>query len=345
MAPISANSAENGATSDFFPFGARLAPFVGMSAKPVDKIAAKLAVCAAGRLGLFTRFQARHLGLSDDQLDRRAAAGIYERLGGGVFAVAGAPNSWERRALAGLLGVGPLARLSHRAAAHVLGFDGFGECPIEVTVPRGMRSRTRLAVVHRTTYLHPLDGIRVGRFPVTSGARTIIDLCAVGATEDELSASMGSAARDGYTSEIFLRKRLADMRGPGRHGIRIIDRVLEGPIAHSHLERVFLRLVREAGIDVPETQITIRGERVMRVDCIWEDAKVIDEVMGHRFHVTREDLQRDAQRRDELQELGYMVIEFTASALATRPVQCMAQLRRNLIRRRALLASGTDLRG
>lgn len=294
----------------------------------------KLAAVAAGKLGLFTLQDARRVGFSDDQLYRRVQAGTYRRLGGGVFAVNGLPSMWERDALAALFAVGPLARLSHRAAAHALGFDGFGECPIEVTVPRGVRTRTDLALVHSTTHLHPLDGIQLGRFPVTSGARTIIDLCAVGATEDELSAALGSAMRDGYTSDVFLRKRLEAMRGSGRHGIRLLDEVLEGPIAHSHLERVFLRLVREAGLDGPQTQITIRGERVMRVDCIWEDAKVIVEVMGHRFHVTREDLQRDAQRRNELQEMGYMVIEFTASALARRPVQCMAQLRRNLLRRR-----------
>ena len=309
-----------------------------MRTKPDEKLAAKLAAFAVGRLGLFTRSDARRLGLSDDQLDWRVRAGIYQRLGGGVFAVAGCPDSWERRALAGLLAVGPLAKLSHRAAAHLLGFDGFGECPIEVTVPRGMRSRTNLALVHRTYYLHPLDGIRVRRFPVTSGARTIIDLCATGVTTDELMAAAGSAVRDGYTSEVFLRKRLAAMRGPGRHGIRLLDEALDGPIAHSHLERLFLRLVREAGIDAPETQVTIRGERVMRVDCIWEDAKVIVEVMGHRFHVTREDLQRDAQRRNELQEMGYLVIELTTLDLVHRPVQSMARVRRNLLRRRAAAA-------
>lgn len=305
-----------------------------MRENPTTKLAAK----ASGQLGLFTRAQARQLNVTDRQLDRRVAAGVYESWGSRVFGIVGVPSTWEQRALAGLLAVGPRARLSHRAAAHVLGFDGFGECAIEVTLPRRMRSRTQLASVHRTYYLHPLDGIRVGRFPVTSGARTIIDLCAVGATGNELSAAIGSATRDGFTSEVFLRKRLGAMRGPGRHGIRLLDRVLQGPIAHSHLERVFVRLVRNAGIDAPETQVAIRGERVMRVDCVWEDAKVIVEVMGHRFHVTREDLQRDAQRRNELQEIGYMVIEFTASALATRPVQCMAQLRRNLIRRRSAAA-------
>ncbi len=295
----------------------------------------RLAAVAAGKLGLFTLADARKVGLSDDQLYARLRWGVYERLGNRVFAISGIPYTWERNALAALLAVGPLARLSHRAAAHVLGFDGFGECPIEVTVPRGIRPRTDLTVVHSTSSLHPLDGITIGRLPVTSGTRTIIDLCASPASDRELEAAIGSCMRDGRTSELFLRKRLSSMRGSGRAGVRLLDRVLEGPMAHSHLERAFLRLVREAGIEAPRTQVTIRGERVMRVDCIWEDAKLVVEVMGHRFHVTKEDLQRDAQRRNELQELGYMVIEVTAEDLARRPVQTIGRVRRNLRRRLA----------
>lgn len=53
----------------------------------------------------------------------------------------------------------------------------------------------------------------MNRFRVTSGARTIIDLCASGIGEARLGAAIGSALRDGYTSEPFLRHRLAALRG------------------------------------------------------------------------------------------------------------------------------------
>lgn len=272
--------------------------------------------------------------MSAEQLERRVAMGTYERVARGVFAVAGVPWTWERQAQAALLFAGPLARLSHRAAAHVLGFDGFGECSIELTVPRGRQVRTALAVVHSTTYLHRLDGVRVGRFPATSGARTIVDLCAVGASADELSAAIGSAVRDGHTSLVFLRQRLANLRGSGRHGVGLLDAVIEGPIAHSHLERAFLKLLIVAGIPLPETQVIFDGEgKVIRVDFYWPLARVVVEVMGHRFHVTREQLQRDAHRRTELQEMGELVIEFTTDDVATRPVRCMARVKRNLLAR------------
>ncbi len=276
--------------------------------------------------------------MTDRQLHRRVAVGLYEHLGSSVFAVAGVPWTWERRAHAALLAAGPLARLSHRAGAHQLGFDGFGECPIEVTLPRGLKSRTRLAVVHQTSYLHPLDGISVRRLPVTSGARTIVDLCASEATDDELGSAVGSAIRDGYTSMEFLRKRILNLRGPGRRGIRVLDGVLEGPIGDSHLEREFLKLVRAAGIRDPETQVVFDGERIIRVDTLWRPERVVAEVMGHRFHSTREELQRDAQRRNELQEIDHRVLEFTTMDVARRPAYCMARLRRNLLARAALAA-------
>jgi len=269
--------------------------------------------------------------MSDDQLGRRVARGLYERVGAGVFAVAGVAWTWERHARAALLGVGPLACLSHRAAAHFLGFEGFGECPIEVTVPRGRRARTELAIVHTTTHLHPLDGIQRRGFPLTSGARTVIDLCASDVSEDQLGAAAGSAVRDGHTSEAFLRKRLASFRGC--RGIRLLDLVLDGPIAHSYLERHFLRLVGAARLPMPRTQVTFNGERVIRVDAVWEDAKLVVEVMGHRIHCTREDHQRDAQRSNELQEIGYMVIELTTLDLVRRPQYSVGKVRRNLAAR------------
>ncbi len=201
-------------------------------------------------------------------------------------------------------------------------------------MPRGCHPRTDLATVHTTTALHPLDVMNVRRFRVTSGARTIVDLCASGVNEDEATAAIGSAMRDGYTSQAFLQKRMGDLRGPGRHGVVFLDRVLSGPIAHSHLEREFLKLVRAAGIHEPETQVIFDGERVIRVDTLWRPERVIAEVMGHRFHVTSEQLQRDAQRRGELQEIGNLVLEFTTPDVARRPAYCMATLRRNLLARR-----------
>jgi hypothetical protein len=159
--------------------------------------------------------------------------------------------------------------------------------------------------------LEPIDVVVLAPFLVTSGARTVIDV-ATTASEAELLAAIGSAVRDGWTSERFLRRRFAALRGPGRHGAALLARVLDEPVGHSELERHFLRLVARGGLPRPTTQRTFRGERTIRVDAIWEPQRVIVEVLGHRFHCTALDLQRDAQRRNELQAMAYVVLEFTA---------------------------------
>jgi hypothetical protein len=293
-----------------------------------------LASLASTQVGLFTLDQALAVGLTHHQLAHALRSGRLERVARAVYSMPGHGPSWERDVLAAVMAAGPGAVASHTTAATLLGFDGFGPAPVEVTVPRGRRARITLARVHTSEVLPPLDVVRVARFRVTSGARTLVDLGhRVG--EDVLAAAVGSALRDGWTSEAFLRRRLGGLAG--RRGVGALRRALEGPIAHSHLERRFLALIEGAGLPLPRTQVTYRGERVMRVDAVWEEAWLVAELMGHRFHATAEDLQRDAQRRNELQSIGFEVLEFTSLDLDRHPASVVSRMARTLIRRRDAL--------
>ncbi len=285
---------------------------------------------ATPQRGLLTGAQARAAGLSSAQLSHRVLRGNLVRLGGGVLAIAGVELTWERLLLAALLAAGPGAVVSHRSAACVLGFDGFDHGPVEVTVPRQRRpAMPARAKLHRALRLEPIDVVTVPPLRLTSGARTIIDLATL-ATEHQLTAAIGSAIRDGWTSEAFLRRRFQALRGPGRHGAALLSSVLDGPVGDSELERRFLRLVERGGLPRPTTQRTFRGDRTIRVDAIWERHRLVAEVMGHRFHCTALDLQRDAQRRNELQAIGLDVLEFTAHAIGREPEQVIEMLRRRL---------------
>ena len=53
-----------------------------------------------------------------------------------VFAIAGSPNSIERRQMSGLLCLGPTAAISHEAAARLHGFDRCRPDIVEFTMPR-----------------------------------------------------------------------------------------------------------------------------------------------------------------------------------------------------------------
>jgi hypothetical protein len=291
----------------------------------------RLAAIASTQRGLITTAQAGAAGLTFAQVAHRVRRGSLERLGGGVLAIAGHPLTWERQVLAALLAAGPGAAISHRAAARLLGFDGFGEGPIDVTVPRGCRPALPVgARLHTMTGMERFDCVRLEPFTVTSGALTIVHLAAT-CRSDQLAAAIGSAIRDGWTSEAFLRRRFTALRGPGRHGAVVLAKVLDEPVGHSELERRFLTLVARAGLPRPTTQRTFHGERTVRVDAIWEPQRIIVEVLGHRFHCTALDLSRDAQRRNELQGLGFDVLEFTAHDISHEPERVVAVLRRRLV--------------
>jgi hypothetical protein len=63
---------------------------------------------------------------------------------------------------------------------------------MEVSVPKGRRLRTTKLTVHRTDQLHRIDRTLRDRIPITTPARTLIDLASV--LDEE---SLESAVEDG----------------------------------------------------------------------------------------------------------------------------------------------------
>jgi very-short-patch-repair endonuclease len=235
------------------------------------------------------------------------------------------------RLMVAVLDLGPSAIVSHRAAAALHRFDGYAPGPVEVTLDRSGRSATRDWTVHTTKVLTRGDRARVGSFPCTSATRTIIDLAR---TEQPraLELAVGSALREGLTSPSFLRRRLTELRGPGRYGVRMLDELLGAGIAHSPLERAFLDLVRGARLPTPTCQRIFRkdGRTIARVDFSFNAWRVLVEVSGRRGHSSDAERAKDARRRNELQAMGFLVLEFTFDDVTKRPDYVLETLRRHL---------------
>ena len=53
------------------------------------------------------------------------------------------------------------------------------------------------------------------------------------------------------------------------------------------------------------------GDRVVRVDCHFPAADVVVELLGYRFHRTRTQMNRDAERHNALLAAGKRVYQFT----------------------------------
>ena len=185
--------------------------------------------------------------------------------------------------------------------------------------------------VHTSGTLDRIDRCAIGVFRCTTASRTIIDLARI-ASPSELERAIDSAIRDGLSSPGFLRRRLSDLRGSGRAGVRLLDELLVDSGGHSDLERVFLRLVREAGLPRPTCQRIFRrdGKTLARVDFSFEPQPVIAEVSGRRGHSSDVERAKDGRRRNELQHLGHIVLDFTDAQVRRDPAYVIHTLRCHL---------------
>jgi very-short-patch-repair endonuclease len=264
-----------------------------------------------------------------DQFVRR---GIFVRVGPGVYAAAGAPMSWERSLRAGLLALGPAAFVSHEAAARLHRFDRFVQNGPEFTVARGRQGLAVDGALHTTKEVGPLDVVNVNGFRASSATRTIIDLAHRRIAQPRLAAAIDSAVRLGLTSPTVLVERLRDMRGPGRWGCRLLDELLVDAGGHTMLERDFLRLMRVGGLPRPRTQVIHRrdGATYARVDFLFDPYGVVVEVSGRKGHSSPTERQIDAQRRNELQDVGQRVFEYTYEDVTRRPDHVTATMAQRL---------------
>jgi hypothetical protein len=168
----------------------------------------------------------------------------------------------------------------------------------------------------------------VDGFRCLSATRTILDLARARVPRVRLEAAIDSAVRLGLTSPAVLVRRLGELRGRGRWGAPVLDGLLVDTGGHSMLERRFLELVREAGLPRPATQVIHRrdGRTFARVDFLFEPFDVVIEVSGRRGHSAPVERARDAQRRNELQDVGRKVFEYTWADVTERPAYVRSTL-------------------
>lgn len=293
----------------------------------------ELAALARIQEGLVSARDMERLGLTAWQGRRLVSSGWLNRVAPGVFAVAGVPDSHRYRLRLGLLALGERSWVSYEAAASLHGLDRSDRAAVEFTVPRGARRSSVPFKVHTSKWTPVTDIVQVDGFRTMSATRTILDLALARSRVQRVEAAIDSAVRLGLSSPSVIAHRLATLRGQGRWGCRLVERLLEDSGGHSMLERRFLELVRVSGLPRPRTQVVHRrdGRHVARVDFLFEEVDVVVEVSGSLGHSTPSDRAVDAQRRNELQEIGRRVYEYTWRDVTERP----DMVRRTLTRRLA----------
>jgi very-short-patch-repair endonuclease len=270
-------------------------------------------------------WQLLRLGFTRRQIECRLASGRLHAIHRGVYAVGHRVLDSRGVQMAAVLACGRSAVLSHRAAARLWAIRPDSRRAIDVTVPGpGRRPRDRISV-HAVRALDPRDRAVIEGIPVTTLARTLLDLAEV-VPEDHVARAIEEAARRRIFDLRALEELLA--RSPGRRGRRRLRGALEDhiiePATRSELERRFFALCREAGLPRPMVNTLVEG---YEVDFYWPDIRLVAELDSFESHGTRRAFERDRERDATLMLAGHRVVRITWRQVTRSPAKLVARLR------------------
>jgi very-short-patch-repair endonuclease len=293
----------------------------------------RLVDLAARRHMVLSLAELRELGLGVNGVSRRTGSGRLRRLHRGVYAVAPGPLTERGRWRAAVLASSPGAVLSHDDAGALWGVLRSRGGRAHVSTARVGPKDVRGVVLHRVSRLDELDVTERDGIPVTSPARTIVDLAG--------RLPEARLVRVLHEAEV---QRLLDVpailgalgRVPNRKGAGSLRRALaidDGGPLRSVLEERFADLIHEAGLPPPRRNVQIDvGRRLVEVDALWAAARLVAELDGEGAHRTVRAFEGDRRRDIELARAGYVVIRITWRRLKDDPSGVIADID-DLIRR------------
>jgi len=272
------------------------------------------------QLGLVTRAQVLAGGHTVRQIERRLANGEWSRVVRGVYRHSTWPVTYEQRLLAACLGLDHAAG-SLQSAAMVHDLDGIRAGRVHVSVPRGRATRSPLAIVHQATHLFVPDVVDVGPIPVTSVARTIVDLAAV-LPESRLTSLVDHVLVRRRTTideigEAMVRAEDAPGRAGARRLIAVLDAWTPGKrIPDSEPEMELVRAIQERGLPDPDRQVPIfdhTGKQIATADVGYPPpACIAMEYDSTDFHGTPRAAVRDIARANRIVAAGWTFLVATA---------------------------------
>jgi very-short-patch-repair endonuclease len=202
-----------------------------------------------------------------------------------------------------------------------------GETEVGLTViGRDRRSRGGMRV-YRVASLDPADIRHRHGLPVTSPARTVIDLAAT-ETRLVLENVYAECRRRGLARDREIRAALDRARrrvgtGRVRAMLQATARGESPAVTRSKAERMLLELIRAAELPPPAANASVCGHMV---DLHWPEQRVIVEFDGWETHGRRRSFETDRRRDQRLVAAGYRVIRITWRQLVNEPYAVIARL-------------------
>jgi very-short-patch-repair endonuclease len=274
--------------------------------------------------GAVARRQLISLGFSAKAIEYALAVGrLHPTEWRGVYAVGRPELTTFGRWRAAQLSRGPYAVVSHDTAGALWEIWKPRDRVIHLSLPAVGKPRSgRGIVVHRRA-LRRGDTTRQRGIPVTTPLRTVIDLAAR-CDRPRAERLINDADAQNLLRADTLHEALDTVEG--QPGVPLLREILDPAtfvLTDSHLEQLFLALVRRAGLPRPQSQ---RRLGKTRVDFFWPELNLVVEVDSLRYHRTQLQ-QAEDRERDHLHLLaGRTYVRFTYDQIAHDPDYVVAVL-------------------
>jgi very-short-patch-repair endonuclease len=286
----------------------------------------EIAAFAEAQHGVVSRRQLSALGLARGAIAHRIAIGRLHVVHRGIYAVGHRRLTARGRWMAAVLACPDGALLSHLTASALWGLPTPASLEVDVTVVGRSRGRIPGLRLHRTETLLAADRATRDNIPVTSVARTLLDLAEV-VSVPQLRRSIAEAKR----LRMVTLEEIQDTcsRSPGRRALRPVRAILSEyrppERTRSELEVRFARLCRDAGLPAAIRNRVVAGHEV---DVLWPDQGLA--VDTYTYHHAPGDFESDRARDSDLQLAGYRVVRITDRRLEEEPKAVLDLLRRLL---------------
>jgi very-short-patch-repair endonuclease len=251
----------------------------------------------------------------------------------GVYSVVRGKLPPLAREQAALLAVGERAFLSHETAAGVWGLARTLPRQVEVTVVGRYRGSSEGIKVHRIKEVDRRELRRHQDLWVSSPARAVLEIAAI-ASDKELT----HAIDEGLARRLFSSRELDEVLARHRpcRGSARLAAILGDPtataVSRSKREKRLLRLIRDAGLPMPETNVPFGR---FELDFFWRREGLVVEVDGETFHRSPGAVGRDREKALAVKAAGLEMLRFTGEHVLKRAWMVVATIAGELARLRA----------
>lgn len=283
--------------------------------------------------GIINRTEAYAVEMTRRMVQNRILSGRWEMVLPKTFRLAGAPDSWEGRAMAACKWAGPGSALSFGASARIREIRGFERADVEVSTagskPHGLGFK-----LHRCDeYL--LDHIdRLGPLPVTSVPRTVMDLA--GGRHFLAERMLDDVLRNGSSSLGAMWEYYEEEWIRGRRGVAILRAWLQertpglAPTDEDLAEDILVLIRRNKLIEPVREFPLALPTRNIRFDLAYPDRLLAVEADSYAWHGDRRPFDADRERDAEAGLLGWHVLRFSWAQIRFRPDYVVETIRGHL---------------